>query len=150
MSSELPEVPAGDSAEQRRAETDVLNLLSRRIGVPLVPQKIALSEKTHVEVDGVSDDPPILAEVWAHQGPLRGGQPNKVMVDALKMLYVEAATGRPYRKIFCFTDEAARKPFLGRSWRAAALAHYGIELLVIQISDELRDLIIRAQTRQYR
>jgi hypothetical protein len=150
MTETLPEVPAGDSQVQRDAETEVVTLLSAKIGVGLAPASIRLSDKTQVEVDAVSEHPPVMAEIWAHQGPPKSAQKNKVLTDALKLTYVEAARDVAYRKILCFTDEAARRPFLGDSWYASALRHYGIELLVVDIEPELRDKIIEAQKRQYR
>lgn len=72
------------------------------------------------------------------------------MVDAMKLLNVEAVKGTPFRKIICFTDAAARKPFLGKSWRAAALAYYGIELLLIELPVDVRETVVQAQKDQYR
>lgn len=64
----LVEVPAGDSQVQRDAEAVLLAALSASIGVPLVPARIHVPDGTYVECDGVSDDPSVIAEVWAHQG----------------------------------------------------------------------------------
>jgi hypothetical protein len=129
----------------------VLHLLTSGLSVDdLAPEVVHLSDQTRVEVDAVSLDPPILFEVWAHQGSLRSGQPNKVMVDAMKLLYVEAVRGTPFRKIIRFTDAAARKPFLGKGLRAAALVHYGIELMLIELPADVRDTVLQAQKNQFR
>ena len=150
MSDPIDVALAGDSLEQREAETATRNLLSEQLGVALAPRTFDLPNKTQVQIDAVSADAQILAEIWAHQGPLKGGQPNKVMVDALKLMYVEAMQGHALRKICCFTDEAALKPFLGAGWRGKALNHYGIELVVIELPAEIRAKIVAAQKRQYR
>lgn len=151
LTEPMPEIPSGDSAAQRAAEMAVLALLKTELSVDyLAPEVVHLSDQTRVEIDAVNLDPPILVEIWAHQGSLRGGQPNKVMVDAMKLLYVEAVKGIPFRKIICFTDGAARKPFLGKSWRAAALAHYGIELMLIDLPADVRETVVQAQKDQFR
>jgi hypothetical protein len=150
MTVPLPQVPAGDSAVQRAAETKVLALLSARIGVRLQPASIPLGEGTRVDVDAVSGDPPVIAEIWAHQGPPKSAQRNKVLTDVLKLAYVEAVKGEPHRKILCFTDAAAAKPFSAKTWYAGALKYHRIEVVVVDIPDELRSEILEAQKRQYR
>jgi hypothetical protein len=147
----MSEPQLGDSAAQREAEAAVLLLLREELDLPsLDPITLALTGGARVQVDAVSFDPPVLVEIWAHQGPLRGGQPNKVMVDAMKLMYVEEVKRTPFRKIICFTDAKARKPFLGKSWRAAALAHWGIEMIVADLPDALRAKVVQAQKDQYR
>lgn len=151
MSDVLPDPQLGDSAAQREAEAAVVLLLRNELNLPtLAPESLPLPGGTRVQVDAVTFDPPVLVEIWAHQGPLGGGQPNKVMVDAMKLLYVEEVKRIPFRKIICFTDSQARKPFLGRSWRAAALAHYGIEMIVVDLPDAVRSKVVQAQKDQYR
>lgn len=38
-----------------------------------------------MDVDGVSAEPPVFVEVFAHQGPLKGGQRHKIAGDVLKL-----------------------------------------------------------------
>jgi len=64
----LPDIPAGDSSVQREAEAVMLDALSQVLRAPLVPERIHLPDGTWVDVDGVSHDPPVLVEAWAHQG----------------------------------------------------------------------------------
>ena len=52
--------PPGDSATQRDAESIILAALGKGLGLPLVPKRIHLGDGTYVEVDGVSDNPPVL------------------------------------------------------------------------------------------
>lgn len=147
----LTEVPAGDSKVQRDAEAVLLAALSASIGVPLAPARIHLPDGTYVEADGVSEDPPVLVEAWAHQGPPKSAQRNKVLADALKLVHVAAALERGHRKILCFSDEAAAKPFQSkRSWYAGALRTLDVQVHVIDLPAEWRDRILQAQKRQYR
>ncbi|MEH1129194.1 hypothetical protein [Micromonospora sp. CPCC 206061] len=83
----LPEPPAGDSAVQRYAEAVMLRLIGGRLGVNLSPRRFVLSEGVRVEVDGADDGPTVLVEAWAHQGPPKPAQKNKVLADALRRSY---------------------------------------------------------------
>jgi len=68
-----------DSAEQRTAETYALEAAGEKIGVGLRPRTLTLPDGAGVEIDGVADGAPaILAEVYAHQGRLKGGQFHKL------------------------------------------------------------------------
>ena len=146
----LAEVPAGNSDVQRNAETVALRALAEQLGFELTPERIYLPSGARVEVDGVSHDPPVLVEVWAHQGKPKPAQRNKVLGDALKLQYIGDLLDGDYRKVLCLTDAAAAAPFLGRSWIAGALQHAGIDVEVVAIPDDLRATIRSAQARQFR
>ncbi|WP_054569747.1 hypothetical protein [Frankia sp. R43] len=151
MTEFLPEVPAdGDSQVQRDAETEAVALLSARVGVPLIPTRVLLADGSRVEIDAANLGEQVIAEIWAHQGSPKPAQRNKVLTDALKLVYVEAERGGRWRKILCFTDEQARAPFARTSWYAGALRHYGVELEVIELPAQTRVAIREAQKRQYR
>jgi hypothetical protein len=149
-----PELAAGDSVEQREAEVEAIRLLADRLDTPLVPERLKLMDGSVVIVDGVSHDPAILVETWAHQGPPKTAQKHKVLSDALKLTFVAAALGaqhrRVYRKMLCFSDEQAAAPFRRSSWQAGALAHHGIEIAVVELGPEWRQRIGEAQKRQAR
>ena len=146
----LPKVPAGDSAVQRHAETIALQALASQLGFALKPERIYLPAGSHVEVDGVSHDPAMLVEVWAHQGTLKPAQRNKVLSDALKLQYLGSVLDGDYRLVLCLTDASAAAPFLGRSWYSGALQRARIEVEVVEIPEELRASIRKAQARQSR
>ena len=100
-----------DSSEQRKAEVAIIAGLSRELGVSL--QKIELDLTTcAIQIDGYSENSPIMCEAWAHRGKPRGGQPRKVLTDAFKLLFADTVLGKIHRKILVFADEAARKPFV--------------------------------------
>ncbi len=103
-----------------------------------------------VDLDGFVDGAhPICVEVWAHQGPAKGGQTGKVMRDFCKLLLVERLLGKPCRKMFAVCDGAALA-FLQNSWQGHFAEEFGIEQVVVDLSDETRQRIRDAQTRQYR
>lgn len=144
----LSEVPAGNSKVQRDAEGVALEILSRQLELELRPERIHLPDGDRVEVDGVSHDPPVLVEVWTHQGRPKPAQRNKVLSDALKLQYVCSILQRDFRKVLCLTDVKAAAPFLGATWYAGALRQADVEIEVVELPDELRTAISKAQASQ--
>ena len=143
-------VPPGDSSEQQGAEAVMLAALSERLGVTLAPMRMHLLDGSVVEVDGVGSDPAVLVEAWAHQGPTKPAQRNKVLADALKLIHVASQLPVTHRKVLCLSDAEAARPFLGRSWYAAALRSMEVEVQVVPLGDEWRDRVLNAQARQFR
>lgn len=146
----LAKVPAGDSTVQRQAEGAMLDALTQELGCPLTSERIHLPDGSYVDVDGVSHEPPVLVEAWAHQGAPKAAQRNKVLADALKLMYVGGLLGSRHRLVLCFSDPDAARPFSGRSWYAGALRDRGVEVRVVDLSPDWRARIMEAQRRQYR
>ena len=126
--------------------------LGAQLGFKLEPCRFTIADGATVEVDGYSADPPVLVEAWAHQGPPKGGQRNKVLADALKLQLVAASLDPRPRRLLCFADDAAARPFIhpSRTWYAQALRDTGVEVVVIDLAVDLRAEIREAQVRQYR
>ena len=146
-------IEAGDSAEQRRAETAMLELLGRELGIQLSKQRFKTEGGAATEVDGVCSDPPTLVEAWAHQGSPKSAQKQKVTSDAFKLAWAAAAfCPQGARKILLFSDPAAAKQWRpeARSWMAVALVHFGIEVRLVELPPTLRDEVVAAQLRQTR
>lgn len=151
MSEIRASLHAGDSSEQRAAEVFVLTQLASDLGVTFEPGQRSMPDGTRVELDAICLNPPMLIEVWAHQGRPKSAQKHKVMTDALKLVWAEAVLfPGGARKVLALADDSAAGHFLGTSWMAAALLHLDIEVRVVQLSEEVRDRIRRAQVRQYR
>jgi hypothetical protein len=126
----------GDSRVQRDAEAVILASLSQALGVALAPRRVHLPGGAYVDVDGASDDPPILVEVWAHQGPPKVAQKHKVLADGLKLLYAAEQLGQGHRRILCLCDPLAAAPFTtARTWYAAALREHRIEVIVVDLPE---------------
>lgn len=145
-----------DSAPQRDAERQILELASEQYGMKLVPREIATPEGGKVQLDGVADDDSIIAEVYAHQGTLLAAQQKKVMTEALRLTWVRSWFAPDARAVICLAcHEAAsrvrwredeRRP---QSWMAEALRDLGVDVEVFDLPDgggSVRD----AQTRQFR
>lgn len=155
MSDKPPDVepiaaPPGDSRVQREAEAVMVALLADRLRLPLAPRRIDFGERRRVEIDAATEDLSVLCEAWAHQGPPKPAQKNKVLTDAFKLAFVAKAIGGSPRLILLLSDEAAAAPFRGRSWYAAALAEFGVEVMVVDLPDDVRERIRDAQLKQFR
>jgi len=140
----------GDSSIQREAETLIVRAPSQQLGATLTKRPFELPEGGRLEVDGASDDPPILCEAWAHQGPIKAGGKTKVATDALKLLFAARQLPKRARLILAFADEQAAMYFQGSSWLGQVIRGEGIEIFVVEIPVEVRDKIRRAQALQKR
>ncbi len=145
---------AGDSTEQRRAESLMLDLLEGQLHCRLKrPWRRSLPDGGRLEVDGGTDDPehPLLVEVWAHQGPPKPAQKAKVLTDAFKLSFAATLVPRRPRLLLLFSDQEAAAPFRSpRTWSAAAIRQAGIEVMVVILPEQERAKIRDAQRRQYR
>lgn len=136
-----------DSAVQRRAEEVIRGLLAHRLRVALAPRTIKLPGGAPVQVDAAAADGSVLAEIFARQGTLKGGQQKKVAIDTLKLITIR----REYpgtRLVLAFADEAASAYATGSGWLAQALRTWEVEVAIIDIPQELRDEIVAAQAGQ--
>ncbi len=141
---------AGDSSEQRDAEEELLKELSKELGVNLTKKKFSLNGESQIELDGFCKDPLVLCEAWAHIGPPKSAQKNKVMTDALKLIFTNKLFKGKGKCILLFADHGAAAHFQGKSWMAQCLKEYNIEVRIIKLSQELRSKVMEAQKRQYR
>ena len=147
----MQDAALADSAEQREAEPWLVAALSKKLNVRLTnKRRLPLKEGGYVELDGCSESPPVLCEAWAHLGAPKPAQKNKVMTDALKLLYASKLLKGKSRKILLFADEKAANAFRGTSWRAQLLKEHNIELRVVELPPRLRRKVKEAQVRQNR
>lgn len=149
MTSSAATPHASDSAEQRAAERAIVAAVAGRLGVALAPARIAIDD-AHMEIDGASPDRMVLVEVYARIGALKGAQPRKLATDAFKLTWAGQTLGAT-RLILAVADEAAagylRRP---GAWLTAAIRDAGIEIIVAELDDAMREAILTAQARQYR
>jgi hypothetical protein len=133
-----------DSLEQRRVESEMSERLK------LQPTSLTLNCGNQVKLDGFDRKRRILCEVYAHIGPLKPGQINKVAKDILKMLLVEADQGkRHWRKIYCFANEVPKQLGRnGRSWLAHSREQFGIKFMRVRLANATIASLKKAQRRQ--
>lgn len=130
--SELP----GHSTEQREAEEWLVNHFSKKLGVKLTKRRFLLREGSWVEIDGFCEVPLILCEAWAHIGPPKSAQKDKVMADAFKLLFVNTVFEGMGKRILLFGDHQAAAHFEGRSWMAQCLRKHDIMIQVMDLPSE--------------
>jgi len=136
------------STVQKEAEKELLKILGQKLKCVLEPHEIKVCEKSSVQIDGFSDKGRILCEVYAHIGSLRGGQPDKIAADILKLNLAENRKGGQWRKILLFADDMACKQLKGSSWLAVVCKESQIEIEVAEVSKEIREKITSAQRKQ--
>ena len=90
----------------------------------------------------------MIAEIFARQGQLKGGQQKKVAIDALKLRITLRRVHQDARLILAFADEAASRDATAGGWVAQALREWNVEVKVLDIPDELRAEILAAQSTQ--
>lgn len=147
-----PELPPGNSTEQRQAERIMLDLFGQRLGIDLNPLRLTVPSGARVEIDGADTDRSVLVECWAHQGPPKSAQKHKVLADALKLTWI-ASTLYPRPRLFlCLSDPLAAAPFRpgAKSWSARALADLAITVELVELPAATRSAILQAQARQFR
>ncbi len=139
-----------DSAEQRAAETFALEAVGKKFGVELVRRKLQLPDGSCVEIDGGTEGPPpVLAEVYAHQGRLKGSQPDKVLADAFKLVAARKLAfpcGHARLLLVLTDDDAARG--LRTGWRKPALKAMEVEVVVVALPADIAASVRAAQKRQ--
>jgi hypothetical protein len=136
-----------DSAIQREAQELVSKQIEERVGKKLSEQTIHLDGGASVRVDGVDLDESVLVEIFAHHGPLKGGQKHKVATDALKLITL--GRSRPDAElILAFADEEAAAFATKGTWMAEALAAWKVKVYVVELEGSASDGIRAAQARQ--
>lgn len=136
------------SNEQKHAESEMLKKLNRKRRIALAPGSVTLENGTKVQIDGIDKSKQVLCEVYAHIGPMKGSQPDKVGTDMLKLILVERENGRRWHKILCFADKEAMRRFSGKSWLAEAAQMFHFELELVTLPHKARIKVRRAQRRQ--
>ena len=138
-----------DSSVQQKAEGAIVNALVEQLHFqgPLKPKRVAALGGCYVQLDACSDDESILVEAYARQGRLKGAQIKKISQDILKLALLKRdARLCDSRALIVFASDEARDSITG--WIRSAAEQFGVELLVVDIPDALRDEIRSAQARQ--
>jgi hypothetical protein len=134
---------------QQKAEEAIVGALAERLGMPgaLHPRRLPVVGGSFVQLDACSEDESVLVEAYARQGTLRGAQIKKISQDILKLALLKREPRfSQARAIIVFASGEARASVTG--WIRAAAEQFGVELMVVDISGEIRDEIRSAQARQ--
>ena len=136
-----------DSTEQRDAEKYILQLLEAELGAAFDPAA-RLPIASGVQPDAIDPVKKIIVEVYARVGPVKGAQLHKIKGDVLKLALIGQQAGSDWRRVLCFASEEAAAYVTGKSWVAAAAQHFGVEVIVVPLSEEHRECVRSAQDRQ--
>lgn len=136
-----------DSTVQSNAEALIREKLARQLGKRLASKMLRLGGEAAVQVDAVALDESVLAEIFAHQGPLKGGQRRKIASDALKLITL--GRDRPDAQlILAFADEQVAAYACGDGWLAQALAAWDVAVIVVDLNEADREELRAAQLAQ--
>jgi len=105
----------------------MIAILGKALDASLAKKRFELPEGGWLEIDGCCESPRVMCEAWAHIGTPKSAQKNKVMADAMKLLFAVSLAPGNQRLILAFTDESAASHFRGDSWMAQALKEKGID-----------------------
>ncbi len=137
-----------NSTEQQMAERILFEKVRQWLN-----QDIRANEKipigaTFMQPDFYSRKNAIIGEIFSHIGKPKKAQDNKIANDILKMLLLEKLEHKIYRKIIVVCDEKERMHLEGSSVLSECIHQFGIEIKLIEIDDDLRNMLIAAQKRQ--
>jgi hypothetical protein len=138
---------ASDSAVQQRAEAVIRDRLAAQLGVSLDPKRLKLQGGSTVHVDAAAPDDSVIAEIFARQGQLKGGQQKKAAIDTLKLITLRRVH-QDAQLVLAFADEEAAHYATGGGWVAQALREWKVDVVILDIPASLRDEIRAAQSTQ--
>lgn len=139
------------SIEQQYAEDVIFKQVEQILNVKLESNcKIYLADNafTYMQPDFYSETECVIGEIFAHIGKPKKAQDNKIANDILKMLLLEKVKGKRYRKILVVCDEAELKKLTGLSVLAESIRQFDIEVMYVEVDENLRTQLLRAQARQ--
>ena len=113
-------------------------------------KKIYLADNTYtyMQPDFYSEEFSIVGEIFAHIGKPKKAQDNKISNDILKMLLLDKISGKQYRKIIAVCDKKEMKKLMGQSVLAESIRQFGVEVILIELDEDMRNKILKAQEIQ--
>lgn len=147
----MADLHKSSSHVQMQAEEVIFQKVEEMLGITLEKnRKIYLADNafTYIQPDFYSEDSKIIGEIFAHIGKPKKAQDNKIANDVLKMLLLEKITGHQYRKMIVVCDVAEQKKLHGQSALAESIRQFGIEIMYIELDDNMRVQLIKAQELQ--
>lgn len=113
-------------------------------------KKIYLADNTYtyMQPDFYSEEFSIVGEIFAHIGKPKKAQDNKISNDILKMLLLDKISGKKYRKIIAVCDKKEMKKLMGQSVLAESIRQFGVEVILVELDEDMRNKILKAQEIQ--
>lgn len=142
---------SSNSEVQLNAHSSILKIFNHQKKTKLISVDDYSIEGKHFQVDGYSENPPILCEIFARIGKMKSAQRDKVCKDILKMLLIEKLSNKKFKKYIVFADSETYNSFLTeKSWYQGLNNAIGIEFYFVNLSKSLKQKIKAAQIKQYR
>ena len=95
--------------------------------------EINTNQKVFIKPDFYSKEHHVIGEIHVHAGRLKGGQPDKIASDILKMLLHDKIKDCIFQKYIVVCDEAEQQQLTGDSALAEAIRQFGIQVLLIPL-----------------
>ncbi len=147
----MKETNKSSSYEQQYAEHIIFGEIEKLLKTKLIKNPriyLADNKYTYIIPDFYSEENYIVGEIFAHIGNPKKAQDNKIANDILKMLLLDRIKDKKHRKIIVVCDEAEERKLKGLSVLAEGIRQFGVEIIRVDISDEIKKQIINAQKRQ--
>ena len=139
------------SIEQMKAEDIIFSLVEKKLGVALEKNPILYfsnNRYSYIQPDFYSAQEQIVGEIFAHVGKPKKAQNNKIANDILKMLLLDKISKIAHRKIVVVCDKEEQKALQGQSALSESIRQFGIEVLLVDVDDKIKQQIMNAQDRQ--
>ena len=127
------------SEYQRKLEDRLFMETQRRLGIELEsnPNLLVQSDPTvSIVPDFYSKEHCIIGEIHAHAGKLKGGQPDKIAADILKMLLHDKIMGCTFQKYIVVCSKEEYQQLTGTSALAEAIRQFDIRVLLIPLEEK--------------
>lgn len=141
-----------NSGEQQAAERMIFQRISEKFALddlmdgPVLPLKG--NPSVCIRPDFYSASAGVIGEIHAHIGRLKPAQSHKIAADILKMMLYETDSNTRLRKIIAVCSEEERRQLEGQSFLAQAIRQFGAEIILVDIDEEQRAALLKAQERQ--
>ena len=127
------------SEYQCELEDKLFEETQSRLGVELEsnPTLVIQSNPTvSIMPDFYSKEHCIIGEIHAHAGKIKGGQPDKIAADVLKMLLHDKTTGCTFQKYIVVCSKEEYQQLTGTSALAEAIRQFDIHILLIPLEEK--------------
>ena len=134
-----------------KAEDIIFSLVEKKLGVALEKNPILYfsnNRYSYIQPDFYSAQEQIVGEIFAHVGKPKKAQNNKIANDILKMLLLDKISKIAHRKIVVVCDKEEQKALQGQSALSESIRQFGIEVLLVDVDDKIKQQIMNAQDRQ--
>ena len=138
------------SEVQEEVEKNVISKLKKKGYNFLETEKSNYKLDVYCEFEGNI----IIGEIYAGIRKINTGSRRKILMDCLKLIFIENQLNKKCKKIIFFVDDSVKKRFeyndndKRNSWVKDAIEKFEIKLETIDISEEDRQKLLKAKDNQ--